>query len=128
MLGGPARRAESLFAAADWNSHALGPRDQWPTSLKSLLRSLLASPESMYLVWGEHRAFFFNDAYAPNLGPRLYIAMGARFEELWADAYASVEPMFLKALKGQSSRITDLPVPMGAGACRRRLGGRFPTR
>jgi PAS domain S-box-containing protein len=66
----------------------------------------------MYLVWGEHRAFFFNDAYAPILGPRLDQAMGARFEELWADAYPSVEPMFLKALAGQSSRLQDLPVPM----------------
>jgi len=109
---GPQAIAESLFAATDWNGHPLGSPDQWPTSLKSLLRSLFASPESMYLVWGEHRTFFFNDAYAPNLGPRLGSAMGARFDALWADAYAAVKPLFLKALQGQASRVTDMPVPM----------------
>lgn len=101
-----------LLDAVDWAAHPLGPREGWPTSLKTTLHLLLASPESMYLVWGETRTFFFNDAYAPILGPRIDGAMGARFDVVWADAYAAVEPMFLDALRGTPFRVVDHPVPM----------------
>jgi len=104
--------AGSLFRSRDWARHSLGPPEHWPISLKTVLRALFASSESMYLVWGEERTFFFNDPYIPILGPRLETAMGARFDALWADAYPSVEPLFLKALAGESSRIADMPVPM----------------
>ena len=105
-------RAASLFAAVDWDAHPLGPRDRWPISLQSAVRSLLSSSESMFLVWGEHRSFFFNDSVIPGLGPQLDYAMGARFEELLSDVYPSIEPFFLKALNGESSRLIDMHVPM----------------
>ena len=105
-------RVADLLDAVDWAAHPLGPREGWPTSLKATLHLLLASPESMYLVWGETRTFFFNDAYAPILGPRIDGAMGARFDVVWADAYAAVEPMFLDALRGTPFRVVDHPVPM----------------
>ncbi|MDO6414921.1 PAS domain-containing protein [Sphingomonas sp. BIUV-7] len=104
--------AESLFLAIAWDTHPLGDRSLWPVSLRNQLRSLFASRESMYLVWGAGRTFFFNDAYLPVLGPRVSGAMGANFEELWADAYPAIEPPFLKTLAGEASRIVDLPVPM----------------
>lgn len=106
------RRARSLFEAIDWDAHPLGPRPAWPKSLVALLDLMFASAESMYLVWGESRTFFFNDAYIPVLGPRIEAAMGRRFEAVWADAYPSVEPLFLKALSGQATRVIDMAVPM----------------
>ncbi|WP_375398633.1 PAS domain-containing protein [uncultured Sphingomonas sp.] len=112
---GDAGVAASLVSAVEWNGHPLGPRERWPTALKAMLAYVLASAEPMYLVWGADRSFFFNDAYAPILGPRLDTAMGARFDVLWADIYASVEPMFTAALAGRSSRVVDMPVPMTRG-------------
>ncbi len=104
--------AQSLLGAVDWSAHPLGPRELWPISLSALLRSMLASAESMYLVWGPERTFFFNDAYVPLLGPRVSAAMGARFEELWADAYSAVAPLFLQAMAGRASRTVDMLIPM----------------
>ncbi|MES2291458.1 MAG: PAS domain-containing protein [Pseudomonadota bacterium] len=105
-------RARELFESIDWQQHPLGPREAWPVSLRTLLDLLFASSESMYLVWGSDRTFFFNDPYVPILGPRIDGAMGARFETLWADAYPSVAPYFEKALQGQSTRVVDMYVPM----------------
>jgi len=104
--------AEELLAAVDWDAHPLGPRSGWPAALAVAVNIVLASPESMYLVWGAERTFFFNTAYIPILGPRLPVAMGARFEELWADAWPSVAPAFLEAEAGTSTRFVDAPVPM----------------
>lgn len=104
--------AADLLAAVDWDQHVLGPRACWPHTLEVVVGSLLGSPESMYLVWGPDRTFFFNDPYRPILGPRLARAMGARFEDLWADAWPSVEAIFLKAEAGEATRVVDLPIPM----------------
>jgi signal transduction histidine kinase len=103
--------AEALFAAVDWRMDPIGPADDWPVSLRALLRMMFASSEAMFLVWGEHRSFFFNDACAPLLGRRRGEAMGAHFETLWPDAYALAEPYFLRAMEGEASRIVDLYVP-----------------
>lgn len=105
-------RAAELLEAVDWDAHVLGGRASWPVALRVMLGTMLGSPESMYLVWGPERTFFFNDAYMPILGPRLPLAMGARFETLWADAWPTVEPAFLKAEAGESTRFVDMPVPM----------------
>ncbi len=104
--------AASLLEAVDWDNHPLGPREAWPETLGMVVNSLLGSPESMYLVWGSERVFMFNDAYRPILGPRLEAAQGARFEDLWADAWPSVEPMFLRAEAGEASRVIDMFIPM----------------
>lgn len=106
------RSADSLLGAVDWDNHPLGPRDAWPDTLGMVVNSLLGSPESMYLVWGPQRVFMFNDAYRPILGPRLEGAQGARFEDLWADAWPSVRPFFVKAEAGEASRTVDLYIPM----------------
>ncbi|MDG2528448.1 sensor histidine kinase [Caulobacter endophyticus] len=104
--------AASLLEAVDWDHHLLGPREAWPAPLKLVVNSLLGSPESMYLVWGADRTFMFNDAYRPILGPRLETAQGARFEALWADAWPTVEAMYLAAEAGRASRVVDLYIPM----------------
>jgi two-component sensor histidine kinase len=105
-------RTADLIEQVDWARHPLGPRAAWSASLRMMVNTLLGSPESMYLVWGPDRTFLFNDAYVPVLGPRLDAAMGARFEELWADAWPSVESAFLDAEAGKSTRVTDMFVPM----------------
>jgi len=66
--GGVATR---LILERDWSDHPLGSPENWPDMLKSNLSTILNSPESMILAWGEDLSFFFNTAYTPLLGPRL---------------------------------------------------------
>lgn len=102
--------AAALIAGRDWSAHPLGDRGDWPADLRAHLRAMLKSPLATYIVWGEARIFFFNDAYMPILEDRLPGAMGARIEDLWADAWPAVEPAFLTAEAGEGVRIEDLPV------------------
>ena len=104
--------AATMIDVVDWVSHPLGKREGWPSTLRIMIDLILASPRSSYIVWGPDRTFFFNDAYIPILGPRLPHAMGARFEELWADAWPTVAPAFEKAEAGESTMFTDAYVPM----------------
>lgn len=105
--GGEATR---LILERDWTNHPFGPPEAWPDILKSNLSTVLNSPESMILAWGNEKlTFFFNETYFPLLGPRLSWAMGAPFEVVWADAWAQAKPIIDDAFAGRSQRFTDLP-------------------
>jgi len=105
--GGEATR---LILARDWSSHPLGEPAGWPEALKATLSTVLNSPESMILAWGQDElTFFFNETYFPLLGPRLSWAMGTPFSEVWADAWDQAEPIITEAFAGRSQRFIDLP-------------------
>ena len=73
---------------------------------------MLDSPQSMYLVWGPERIFFYNDAYRPILGPRLPDALGQPLAVLWADAWEAVRVPLTQALQGRAVRFVDVPIEM----------------
>ncbi|MBB5866186.1 PAS domain-containing protein [Xanthomonas sp. 3058] len=98
--------------AYDWTSTPLGPCAQWPSALRNAVNLLLSSPESMYVVWGEQLIFFYNDAYAPILGPRQAQALGAPLRELWADAWEAVRAPVEDAFAGRASRFEEVPIGM----------------
>jgi PAS domain S-box-containing protein len=104
--GGEAAR---MIRARDWSGHPLGPPETWPPEFRATLSLVLNSPESMILAWGPDLHFFFNDTYFPLLGPRLPWAMGARFDAVWADAWAQAKPIIDAALAGRPERFIDLP-------------------
>ncbi|MCJ2118025.1 ATP-binding protein [Methylobacterium sp. J-001] len=104
--GGEAAR---MIRARDWSGHPLGPPQTWPPEFRSALSLVLNSPESMILAWGPDLHFFFNDTYFPLLGPRLPWAMGARFDEVWADGWAQAKPIIEAAMDGRPERFIDLP-------------------
>jgi PAS domain S-box-containing protein len=99
-----------LILERDWSGHPLGNPADWSEALKATLSTVLNSPESMILAWGrDDLTFFFNETYAPLLGPRRAWAMGAPFREVWADAWDQAAPIIQDAFNGHSQRFTDLP-------------------
>ncbi|WP_242187357.1 PAS domain-containing sensor histidine kinase [Sphingomonas sp. CARO-RG-8B-R24-01] len=103
-------RATQLILDRDWSDHPLGDPAGWPDILKSNLSTILNSPESMILAWGEDRlSFFFNQTYIPLLGPRVSWAMGCQFKEVWADGWDQAKPIIDDAFAGRSQRFSDLP-------------------
>lgn len=104
--GGGAARA---IRERDWSGHPLGPPERWTPEFRTALSLVLNSRESMILAWGSDLHFFFNDTYAPLLGPRLAWAMGERFDIVWADAWRQAKPIIEDAFAGRSRRFEDLP-------------------
>lgn len=101
--------ATQLILDRDWTGHPFGPPETWPDAFRVALSLVLNSPESMILAWGPDLHFFFNETYFPLLGPRLSWAMGARFDEVWADALDQARPIIDDALAGRTQRFVDLP-------------------
>lgn len=78
----------------DWRATPLGAPDAWPLSLRTLVRTLLASRHPMVLFWGPDLVQIYNDAYRASLGEggAHPAALGARGRETWADIWELIGP------------------------------------
>ena len=92
------------MAALDWSQTPLGPPPQWPQSLSTAVRIILASRYPMFVWWGKELVNLYNDAYAPMLGERHPAALGKPAKEVWADVWPVVGPQTELVL--QSGRST----------------------
>ena len=54
------------IAAFDWSTTPLGPIDQWPQSLRTVVNILLTSRYAMWMAWGSDLTMLYNDAYTPD--------------------------------------------------------------
>ncbi|KZS65426.1 chemotaxis protein CheB [Mycobacterium pseudokansasii] len=69
LFAGP-REVCARLRDIDWTRSALGPVQSWPTSLRTMLRIVLASPMPMIIIWGPDRIQLYNDHYRALMGPR----------------------------------------------------------
>jgi signal transduction histidine kinase len=82
-----------LVRAHDWAATSLGPMDQWPQSLKTVVDVLLTSRFSMWMGWGPELVFLYNDAYRRDtIGVKHPRALGRPFREVWAEIWDDLQP------------------------------------
>jgi two-component sensor histidine kinase len=89
--------------AYDWNSSVLGPPENWPQSLRAIVRLILNSPQPMLVWWGPELIQFYNDAYIPLMEKERHPqALGGRGRDFCADNWDIVGPQidYVMADKG----------------------------
>ena len=90
--------------AVDWSRTPLGAPDQWPRSLKTIVRMMLDSRYAMWMLWGPEFTFFCNDAYLPTVGIRRDWVMGSRSDKVWAEIWRDIGPRIDQVLtRGEST-------------------------
>jgi len=94
----------------DWNRTSLGPPEGWPPALCTAVDMMLHSAFPMFLAWGPDLSFLYNDAYVPLLGQKHGQALGARFPDLWAEAWQDMVPLVDRALSGKQVYFEDMPM------------------
>ena len=110
-----------LISAQDWSGTALGAPVNWPRTLKSMVATVLSSPQPMIMGWGSDLLSFFNDSYRPMLGLRFDGLSGRPAAEQWTGSWAELEPITKKALAGEGSHYENMPFTLT------RNGYREPT-
>ena len=77
----------------DWARTPLGPPEQWPSSLKTTVATLLHSRHPMFLWWGDELVQLYNDAYLPSFGAGKHpAAMGQSGRECWKEIWPLISP------------------------------------
>jgi signal transduction histidine kinase len=89
----------TLMRGFDWPASPVGPVDGWPQSLKSTLRTLLASRYPMILTWGPEFTQFYNDAYAEIIGDLHPGALGTDIRNTLAEAWGTLGPMIEEVMR-----------------------------
>jgi signal transduction histidine kinase len=79
---------DGLIRSADWSQNPLGSPQNWPNSLKIMVRMMLDSRYAIWIGWGPELSFLYNDAYARmTLGKKHPWALGKPAREVWAEAW-----------------------------------------
>lgn len=91
----------SLIQAFDWAATPLGPTEQWPVSLKTILNVVLDSNHPMFVWWGPDLIQFYNDAYRKTLGPERHpSALGQPGRECWEEIWPIIGPQIESIMAG----------------------------
>ena len=94
----PGEMAE-LTRAFDWSSTTLGSPRQWPSSLRSAVRLVLASRYPMVLTWGPTYTQFYNDAYSTLIGTKHPAALGTDLRVTLAEGWPVLQPLIEDAMR-----------------------------
>ena len=87
FLSGGGQMGERI-RAFDWGSNPLGMPDQWPQSLRTVVRLMLTTNHPTFVFWGDTNISLYNDAYSASIGPEKNPAMlgqsaRAAWDEIW---------------------------------------------
>jgi signal transduction histidine kinase/DNA-binding response OmpR family regulator len=82
-----------LMRAHDWAATPLGPAEDWPQSLRSVVRMMLTSRYQMWMAWGPELSFLYNDAYAPTLGAKHPHILAHPASEVWREIWPEIGPL-----------------------------------
>lgn len=91
-----------LIANKDWSLTPIGPLEDWPSSLKSMVNYILGSPWAHIIYWGPELTAIYNDAYRPLLGIKEN-SLGKSLPEIWSESWSIVRLVASKALSGEAS-------------------------
>jgi signal transduction histidine kinase len=82
-----------VMRSVDWGATSLGPVEQWPQSLRMMVRLILANRMPILLWWGPDYIQLYNDAYRPILGTKHPVSMGQPTRECWAEIWHVIGPL-----------------------------------
>ncbi|HEX4010412.1 MAG TPA: SpoIIE family protein phosphatase [Solirubrobacteraceae bacterium] len=86
--------------AVDWAATPLGPIDDWPGSLATVVRVLLTSRFAMWMAWGPELTFLCNDTYRRDtLGEKYPWALGQPARAVWEEIWPEIGPRIEAVLR-----------------------------
>lgn len=103
-------RVGALMRAYDWSRSPMGVPKAWPASLRAVVSLLLESKFPMFVAWGPDLRMLYNDAYAEMMSAKHPAALGARLEDVWAEARNYVRRLVDAAQRREASWREDLPI------------------
>jgi signal transduction histidine kinase len=107
----------ALMRVTDWSKTRLGPVEQWPRSLKTMLGVVLGSRFPMLLWWGRDLLHLYNDAYRPILRDKHPASLAAPAAEVWAEVWDVAGPLARSVQDGgPATWMEDLQLFINSGA------------
>lgn len=78
--------------ATNWAATPLGPVDEWPETLRTVVAVSMTSRFPMLVIWGPGRTQIYNDAFIPLFAEK-HPQMGRGVHETWPEIWDVIGPM-----------------------------------
>ncbi|MFK7604066.1 ATP-binding protein [Deinococcus sp. SM5_A1] len=103
----------ALICDFDWAATPLGPRANWPVSLRVLTDMLLCHPLAMTLLWGSELIQLYNDPCRVLMGDKHPSGLGQPNRASWAEDWPVTAPIYDGVLKrGETFKFMDQPLTL----------------
>jgi two-component sensor histidine kinase len=96
----------------DWATTPLGPKEAWPSTLKTTYDIMMGTEFATCATWGPAQTLLYNAAYIPFLGARHPRALGRPIDEVWSDVWGDIGPLVRKAMAGERVYMQNMPLVM----------------
>jgi PAS domain S-box-containing protein len=97
----------------DWSQTPLGPIEQWPASLVSILGVCLTAQTPMAIYWGPDGRLLYNDAWRPVVGGKHPWALSRPAREVWPELWPTIQRYFESVhATGEANWRSDELLPM----------------
>ncbi len=102
-----------LIRCTDWSSSPLGPRADWPQSLRTVVNVVVESRYPNALLWGPDLLLLYNDAYRVIAADRHPTALGRSTRVIWSEVWHINEPILAAVMqRGESRYFEDMLFPI----------------
>ena len=109
----PKPEREQREAVGDAAEAVLGPRSEWPPSLRFAIDLCERASIATAIYWGEDFRLFYNDAWAPVLGDRHPQPAGRPAAEVWGPLWTNLRPAFEQVCSsGRGATVVDQLLPV----------------
>ncbi len=104
------RKGEMGNAAAGfpWHQTTLGALQDWPQALRTAVNLVLEAGAPAALVCGPQHLLLYNDHYRDIIREKHPAALGRRAEDVFAEIWPTIEPLFVRAFGGEAVTIEDI--------------------
>ncbi|MBN8831072.1 MAG: PAS domain-containing protein, partial [Sphingomonadales bacterium] len=100
--------------AFNWSQTPLGAMEDWPDTLRTTTALVMKSGFPQAIVWGDSLTTIYNSAFARLLGSKP-LPLGKPFDEIWSEAWDSIEPIYRRAMAGETTYIENFPLIVERG-------------
>lgn len=99
----------------DWTGTSLGPSDQWPIELRTVIDMALGATLPIGVLWGDDRVQFYNDPFMAMIGGR-HPLLGLSFDDAWPELRSANVLVFARVAHGETVTVPDGFRPNGDDA------------
>ncbi|MDB5723289.1 MAG: hypothetical protein JWQ16_43 [Novosphingobium sp.] len=94
----------ALMRSHDWRSSKLGPPQDWPQGLKTVVQIILNTGHPMYIWWGPELVCLYNDAYSQSIGPERHPgSLGLPAAAVWQEIWPIIGPQIQHVMAGRGA-------------------------
>ena len=93
----------------DWASTPLGPIEDWPQCLKTVVDMMLSNGFAMTVLWGRDLIQIYNDAHRDLIADDHPGALGRPTREAWSEYWTQTAPFIERVWAGETLTFFDVP-------------------